>query len=188
MNYSLNHNIKVGEIVSSVGEQIAIADAHEIWEPNQADTRTGTWKTVGEATIRIASDANNIIHTNMMHTRGLVCFLPNEYKGCGILKVRITHIYNKSVEAIPIDYVKHDKPLDWMWHGQGVNELLQQITEYPSITRVQEPIRKKEVGTSLDFDLPNFVEREGCTHPIVEFVKTNGVIDRKCTRCGVVIG
>jgi len=138
MNYSLNHNIEVGEIISSDDEQVAIADSHEIWEHDKDDIRLGKFKTVGEATIRIASGGSNGIHTNWMRDSGVVCFLPKEYKGCGILKVRITRISNKSVEAIPIDYIKDDDPLMWIFHGMEVNKILQEATAYPNMIRIQE--------------------------------------------------
>lgn len=136
MDFSTNHFIKVGDIVKSEDGQIAIADTHEIWEHDPQDIRKGKLKVVGKATIRILSGGDSMINTNRYSSRGVVCFLPEEYKGCGILAIRVTRIYNKSVEAIPIDYLQNDKPLDWLWHGETAITLLQQKTDYPNLKRI----------------------------------------------------
>lgn len=128
--FSSNHSRQVGDIVETQGEQVAIADPHEIWEHDPADYGKGSWKTTGEATVRILVDT---ICTNRMNVRGLVCYLPDEYKGCGIIKARITKIHNKSVEAVPIDYIQGDKPLAWYLYGKKVADIIQ---EHPYIKRI----------------------------------------------------
>ncbi len=135
MEFSTNHNLKVGDIISSEGEQIAIADTHEVWEYTANPDIHGSFKVIGTATIRILGYSEPHICTNSMNVRGLVCFLPDEYKGCGILKVKVTHIHNRSVEAIPIDYIKADKSLIWYLYGWEADKVLKETIAYPNIRR-----------------------------------------------------
>lgn len=123
------HSIKPNEVISTLGEQIAIADSYEIWEAGKG------YKTVGEATVRILGCADtHIICTNFHNVRGVVCFLPEDYKGCAILSVRVTRVFSKSVEAIPIDYIKGDKPIECLCHGMDADKLLTDGA-FPNIKR-----------------------------------------------------
>ena len=137
--FSVNHSIKVGEVIRTEGEQCAYASAHEVWQEDTDSSppnRTGKRVVAGKATIRIVGlPDTRAINTNWMNGRGVVCFLPNCFEDCLILAVRVTRTFTKSVEARPIDWIECEyPPFDHiLTHGTQAKEIL---AHHPDAKRV----------------------------------------------------
>lgn len=119
MNFSTNHNLQVGDIVSTQGRQVAIADEYEVY--TEVDGKW-QWQKVGDGhpVIRICEKE---INTNNIHLIGLVCFLPIWSKGYAILSVKIQTIGNKSVKGIPLEYIETNPPLDGISNGEDADKI-----------------------------------------------------------------
>lgn len=113
LDIRFDKTLKVGQIISSMGEQIAVADTHEVWVTNgnrdNSNRELGKMIEVGDKQpcIRINAYGDTAyINTNQFKQSGIVCFLPIQFTGKGIISVKITQLHRQSVNAIPLDYVQ----------------------------------------------------------------------------------
>ena len=123
-------NLKVGQVVSTMGGQITVPDWHEIWTVGQESMRIGDMPCIrlkcgfshGMASdVRIAENWN--INTNSYNQSGLVCFVPERYLGMAVLSVQIVAIRNKAVVAQPIEWIEVNPRLPPAWIGKNAQEI-----------------------------------------------------------------
>lgn len=123
MDWTPNHSLHIGDIIASENERLAIAGEYEVWQSGDAVEGThGKFVKVAEASFKILGD---VINTDFVDGhKGVLCIVPNEFKGYGIIAVKIISVGSKSVRAIPIDYIKADDPISVLFEGMSVMQIL----------------------------------------------------------------
>lgn len=140
--------LKVGQVIHSMGEQVSVPVVHEALVEGEGGIKT--WQPVkeGHLSVRINTiDDDAYINTNYMRQSGVVCFVPETYKGCGILAVRLTYVNRNSVGGIPVDYIRAEGDgLTDGWTGDTVSSILNNFASAKRVTTMVLESEKTEVG------------------------------------------
>ncbi len=107
-------DLVIGQIIKTQNRIVAVPERLTYWEngrPQESgdvcirlEEKLGKEHEGDEILPYTQSDFDWVIST--ISTRGLVCFLPNQYDGCGILSIRINKVNQRSVNATPIEWVE----------------------------------------------------------------------------------
>jgi hypothetical protein len=114
-------DLKVGDIVRSMGQQITVPVRHFIpdFPKNQGYRKTES------PCIRLSKlNERWVINTNTLNQSGLVCYVDERFLGLAILSVKITKVNNKSVFAEPVDYLKDFSFLNEKDIGKSLDNLI----------------------------------------------------------------
>jgi len=94
--------VAVGQIVSTMGRQIAVPYWHKVYKPEiDKMVQVGSRPCVK----LVGYEENCHIDTGSKQS-GLVCFVPKEYFGNAILSVKVTAAYQNSVSAEPVEWIE----------------------------------------------------------------------------------
>lgn len=126
-------NLKVGQIVSSIGRQITVPDWHGKWRGREegfvrlADMPiirlSHFMAPLHDASLSLPKSEYWIINTNKYRQSGLVCFVPERYLGMAILSVQVVAVGNKSVVAQPVEWIEVTPPASVAWIGNDSQEI-----------------------------------------------------------------
>ena len=119
-------DLKVGQIVKTMGRQIAVPDWHEVDCLSVDRTVRGMQKGGNMPCIRLALSPrgeNYCINTGLNIWSGLVCFVPVKYLGMAILSVRITKLSERSVTAEPVEWIEVNPLLNVSAIGSDAQDL-----------------------------------------------------------------
>lgn len=126
--------VKIGAIAETMEDQVTVAIPYE----KRID---GEYKPVNKMPhirVKIAYDwdkQNNYIYINTEWKQdGIVCFLPIDYAGCAITKIKIVQIFQNSINGIPLDYYKDDKPISDIYIGDEMEYI---TSIHPTTKRIQ---------------------------------------------------
>lgn len=117
------HKVKVGDVITIDPlddiRHVAIAEPYEKMDGD------GNYQRVNNLVcIRLLPDGDSYI-INTESEKGLVCFLSNDYDGCAILAIKVCQIFENSVNAIPVEFIKRmdGQKIDYVYSGYSVSLL-----------------------------------------------------------------
>lgn len=127
-------DLKIGDKVSSMGDQCAIPDIHRV----RGTTYDG-YRAVGSSPTIYLSNLNRgghgmpefwAINTNLLNNGGLVCFLPEPFLHVPVFEVEITKILDKAVLGIPTSWLYCEGITDMeLYTGDSISTLLTQLRD-----------------------------------------------------------
>lgn len=127
-------NLSLGQIIKTQNRVVVIPEKLTYWEEGRPQESDSVCIRLTETLPDDSYADKDFFWTISTSTRkGLICWLPNQYEGCGILSVRINKVGQKSVNAAPVGWIElPNVKLGYEHTGTTVDKILSEAKgDYP---------------------------------------------------------